>query len=370
MRSALKKMPKGLNATFEETLKRIKRQPESRTNLGMRTLMWISHARRPILVEELRQALAVSPGDTSLNQDSCPLPKHMVACCLGLVTIDEESSTIRLVHFSVQEYFRRQRMKLFPLGEQSITKTCLIYLSFDVFSQGYCASDKDFEARLQHYPFLNYAARYWGYHEQECSGKEIEKLAIMFLEHDLNLACSMQVVNTPSFHYDGYSQNFANLSALHVAASLGWDALVRLLLEKGDLDPDSEEYGRTPLSWAAESGHEAVVRLLLENGGVDPDHKNECGETPLWFAARNGHEAIVRLLLENGGVDPEPKDEDGRTALWRAAQNGHEAVVRLLLEKGGVEPDFDAAIEAATNGHRAVVRLLTPITIMIGNQAY
>src|SRR5271155_4715811 len=102
MRCALKEMPKELDATFKETLDRIERQPESRAELGMRTLIWISHARRPILVEELCQAFTVNPGDTYLDQDDCPLPKHMVDYCLGLVTIDKESSTFRFVHFTVQ----------------------------------------------------------------------------------------------------------------------------------------------------------------------------------------------------------------------------------------------------------------------------
>jgi hypothetical protein len=196
MRCALKEMPKELDATFKETLDRIERQPKSRAKLGMRTLMWISHTRRPILVKELCQALAVKPEDTCLDQDDCPLPKHMVDYSLGLVTIDEESSTIRLVHFSVQEYFRENRKEIFPMGERIITESCLTYLSFNVFGEGCCANDKEFEARLQLYPFLDYAARHWGLHEREDPSDENEKLALKFLLNDQNLACSCILQNT------------------------------------------------------------------------------------------------------------------------------------------------------------------------------
>ena len=39
--------------------------------------------------------------------------------------------------------------------------------------------------------------------------------------------------------------------------------VVRLLLARDDVDPDSKDnYGRTPLSRATANGHEAVVKLL------------------------------------------------------------------------------------------------------------
>jgi ankyrin repeat protein len=43
----------------------------------------------------------------------------------------------------------------------------------------------------------------------------------------------------------------------------GHEAVVKLLVERDDVEADSkDQYGLTPLLWAAESGHEAVVKLL------------------------------------------------------------------------------------------------------------
>ena len=54
MEKALETMPCGLDDAFEETLQRIQDQPQNRKALGMNTLMWICHARRPMIIGELR----------------------------------------------------------------------------------------------------------------------------------------------------------------------------------------------------------------------------------------------------------------------------------------------------------------------------
>ena len=184
------------------------------------------------------------------------------------------------------------------MAEPIITESCLTYLSFKVFGEGCCDNDKEFEARLQLYPFLNYAACHWGLHEREDPSDENEKPALKFLLNDQNLACSIQVMHTPEYHYRGYSQDIPkNLGALHIAASFGLNVLVQLLLDSEGVEPDSKDSdGQTPLSWAARNGHEAVVRLLLDSEGVEPDSKDSGGRTPLSWAAESGHEAVMRLL--------------------------------------------------------------------------
>ena len=145
----------------------------------------------------------------------------------------------------------------------------------------------------------------------------------------------------------------------------GHEAVVKLLLHKEGVDPDSKSiYGRTPLSWAAVEGREVVAKLLLDKEGVDPDYRDSSGWTPLSWAAMQGHPAVVKLLLDKEGIDPDSKDSSGRTPLWRVAEKGHEVVAKRLLDKG-VDPDSkDSAYGqaplwwAAANGHEAVVKLL------------
>jgi ankyrin repeat protein len=64
---------------------------------------------------------------------------------------------------------------------------------------------------------------------------------------------------------------------------------------------------------AAENGHEAMVKMLLDTGQVDLDAKDKNGQTPLSLAARNGHEAVVKMLVDTGKVDVDAEDEGGWT---------------------------------------------------------
>jgi ankyrin repeat protein len=151
-----------------------------------------------------------------------------------------------------------------------------------------------------------------------------------------------------------------------LAAEYGYVAVIKLLLAKDGVDPDSEDNdGWTPLSRAADNGREAVVKLLLATNRVDPDSKGIDGRTPLSLAATKGYETVIKLLLATNRVDPDSKAKDGRTPLMYAALGGHEAVVKLLLARNDVNPDSKHTETshtplsiAAAKGHKAVIKLL------------
>ncbi|KAH8797090.1 hypothetical protein DL96DRAFT_1642902 [Flagelloscypha sp. PMI_526] len=49
--------------------------------------------------------------------------------------------------------------------------------------------------------------------------------------------------------------------------------------------------------YAATNGHLAIVRLLLERNDVQADSRDEDGTSPLSYATENGHIDIVKLIL-------------------------------------------------------------------------
>jgi hypothetical protein len=332
--------------------------------LAKQALSWITYAQRPLTIQELCHALAIEPGERVLDPDAVCDIDDVLSACAGLVTVDTESNVVRLVHYTTQEYFERIRLEWIPHAQRDIATACITYLSMDTFLSGSCDSDEALEARLRDNVFLEYLARHWGRHA-EVVQQSISGLALVFLCSDGLVLTVVQAAVVGKYRYGGYSQKFpSQTNGLHLVARYGLGCLAeKLLKEPGyNLRADAkDEVGRTPLSWAAENGHEAVVRLLVERDDVEADPEDKDGRTPLWYAAERGHEAVVRLLVERDDVEA---DKFGQTPLSWAAANEHEAIVRLLVERDDVEADAKnkdgrtPLSYAAMNGHEAVVRLL------------
>ncbi|TGJ80228.1 hypothetical protein E0Z10_g8546 [Xylaria hypoxylon] len=366
IRKALQKLTTGPNAydtAYKYAMERIGGQVQDQAKRAKQVLSWITCAERPLTKLELQHALAVEPHELELDKDNLPQIEEVVSVCAGLVTVDEESSIVRLVHYTTQDYFVRTQSEWFPDAQLSITTVCTTYLSYQNFANGYCQTDKKFEERLRLHPFYHYAALNWGHHSRKVSACQN---IVSFLRKLAQVEASSQALMVKNeYKHKSYSQKAPrNVTGLHLAAYFGLNESIANILGICNADVRDND-GRTPLSWAAENGHEAVVRLLLATKGVDPDSKDlEYSRTPLSWAAENGHKAVVKLLIATESVDSNSKDNYGHTPLSWASENGHEAVVGLLLATKGVDPDLknnDGQTPlwwAAGNGHEAVVGLL------------
>jgi ankyrin repeat protein len=387
-----------LSQAYDGAMERIDGQRQGFRLLAKRVLSWIICAKRPLRDLELQHALAVKTGDNELDKDNLREVEDLVSVCAGLVTIDEGSGIIRLVHYTTQEYFERKLQDWFPSAESDIAIICLTYLSFQTFESGIAQTDKAFEDRLQDNAFYDYAARNWAYHARSVS---ICQSIVHFLQrHTLvQASCQALFVGNTFRCYDGYSQRFRNkMTGLHLIAWLGPSeaskAIVQLLVEKGANVEARDRYAATPLLLAARKGYHVIVQLLLENGanieardisdrtslslaagngdnviillllkkGANIETRDHYGETPLSLATGNRHATTVLLLLKRG-ADIDARDSSDRTPLFRAAGEGYDVIVQLLLEKGAnIEAKNDGGWTplslAATCRRKATVQLL------------
>ncbi|WJG34361.1 uncharacterized protein FOBCDRAFT_194101 [Fusarium oxysporum Fo47] len=401
--------PKAYDIAYKKAMERIGGQDQDSKELATQVLSWITCAKRVFTTLELQHALAVEERDVELNKENLPQIDDMVSVCSGLVKVDVKSGIIRLVHYTTQEYLDRTRDEWFPIAESEITMACITYLSFDVFKAGFCRSAEEYTDRLTWNPFYDYAYRNWGHHALMAS-MDGDQVIIDFLESPAKLSASVQAImlsepnesghiadishmatEVPTAAYFGLSKtilallenghiadpkSFGWCTPLSYAARYGHEEVVKLLISRDDVDPNSKEmiYSETPLSWAAKNGHAAIVKLLLDKQGIFADHKDLQKRTPLLLAAKSGHAAVVRLLLSRQDVDPNSTAWGRRTPLSWAANKGHAAVVKLLLDKKGVLADYADERNrtplsfAAENGHEAVVRLLLAMDTVDANR--
>ena len=367
LRAALISLPTSVDETYNDAMTRIENQVPTYRVLAKSALSWISNALRPMYWDELRHALAIRRGDHSFNEEGLVDETLLISVSAGLITLDAQSETIRLAHFTVEEYFKRNKQTWFPNADTEIAETCLIYLSFDVFKFGPCSSRKELRIRLRQNCFLEYASQNWGYHAARADEHIDEDIAVHFLTNDQMVSCCSQARLYRPWSLMVFSlkrtRKQVQSSGLHLTAQLGLLSMFKRLLERGH-QVDSKDYrGQTPLQLAVIKGHVEMVKFLMDQDDVIMDARDGTGRTPLSYAAQRGHMGIVELLAARDDVTADSWDDFGRTPLSYAAGSGCEAVVKLLFDRGVVADSRHNAGRtplsyAAESGREAVVKLL------------
>ena len=350
----------GVGDVYSATIERIRAQDGDQSALGMAALMWISHAERPLQADELCHALAVELGSTNFNADNVPSISTLVSCCQGLIIVDKEASTARLIHFTFQEYLSTHP-DIFTKPHSAIAEICLTYLN----SRRTKAPSTSPPFSTENPPFLEYSSGYWGVHAKRELSDCGKSLALELLKEGYGLIpIKLLLAQLKNYHFAN-PDAFYPFSGLHCASFFGIVEVVDTLMEMEYYDINEEDFlGFTPLAWAAHNGNEGVVKLLLGREEVNPDELDTYDRTPLSRAAWNGHEGVVTILLGREEVNPDESDSDGRTPLSLAAEYGHEGVVKILLGREEVDPGKPnnngrtPLSFAADYGHLEVVKTL------------
>ncbi|KAJ3912724.1 ectomycorrhiza-induced ankyrin-domain/NACHT-domain-containing protein [Lentinula edodes] len=380
VKKALDKLPKDLEETYEQALKRCKDQGNAEE--AQHLLLWLLYAYEPLTKRQFGEILAVDLGEQVVN----PYMEFEQGLVIDttLVTVGQYN-IVQLAHASVKEYLisyslQKETQDLFQLNEKLahdiMTQTTIIYLmqkdEIDIVLNWLSHASKVEEYKLKgkaqnliHKMLENnnqYFARWeteyrrWGYYNPgtplyygalnglcEVVQKRISELHLVTAKEDIDISGS----------------EYGN--ALQAASSAGHGAAVKLLLETGEDVNAHKGYYRDALQAASFEGHEAVVKLLLENGADVNAQGGEYGNA-LQAAILMKNEAIVKLLLEKG-ADVNVQGGKYGNALQAAAYAGDEAIVKLLLEKGAdvnvQGGEYGSALQdAAYRENEAIVKLL------------
>ncbi|KAJ5363355.1 hypothetical protein N7541_004199 [Penicillium brevicompactum] len=365
---ALKNLSSGVNtydSAYNDAVDRINGQVPDQTELALQVLSWVTCAKRQLTTIELQTALAVEIGEEVFDKDNVPDITDMVAVCAGLVTVDEQSNIIRLVHYTAQEYFERHRNILFPNAHREIGTTCVAYLSvfsFDcavnftaVFGFDSKLRTENFRKRDALYgeidkdPFSGYAAVFWGHHMREMAEMDpaIEQQTLSLLDDESKLNTCLCIMFAKDLELLGKNQelylhcrdavlhdNENSPSSLHVATWFGLTSLVQRLINRGGEIDYMDCFLQTALSRAVSRGFGGIASLLLLHNGSQPtDRIYFQSGTLLSLAARYDHLQIADLILGRG-CDIDSCGSDKLTALHYACMSGSELTAKYLAAQG------------------------------------
>ena len=411
IRRTLNELPMTLDETYERILLGIDRE---KSEHAIRIFQCLAFSRRPLLVKELAEVLAIQfdaaiPGlNTSLRPGDAD--EAVLSACSTLVTIIEpdddgddgddndrgNSRIVQFSHYSVKEYLTSERLaKSFKgdLSEYHISPK----LAHTILAQT-CIStllqlDLHINDITDSFPLAVYAARNW-FHHARCVGVAPQIQDGMERLFDPK---RMHFETWVSIHdIDGHGHRSRTRAwPLYYATLCGIESLVVHLVATCGQDPNQSRGDKGPsLRAAIVSGHIAIARLLLEhaadvnaqdmNGitllheaatcgdleitqfllshGAAVNTSDSLGHSPLHKAIRSQKHGVVELLLKRG-ADVDAPNRDGETPLHEAARSGNFDIVKSLLNYGADIDAFDGVRnsplhKAVLSQNLAVVELL------------
>jgi len=248
-RERLRKMTDGLGLgdAYDATIEWIKAQGGDKSGLGMEALMWVSHAERPLKADELCHALAVELGSRDFNAGNAPSISTLVSCCQGLITVDKEASTVRLIHFTLQEYLS-SHPNIFNRTHSRMAEICLTYLN----SKQVKAIPANRSPDPSDTPFLEYCSLYCGVHAKKELSDYASSLALqLFQEYDDHISTRLLLDQDEYYEYidiEVVETSFL-FNGLHCASFFGIFEVAATLIEIERHDINGGDYwGYSPLA--------------------------------------------------------------------------------------------------------------------------
>ena len=276
----------------------------------------------------------------------------------GYNDIEGMTPTVRIAHFSVQEYLEsdritQQKAASFALQSASahaeIAQICLVYLQEPGLSSG--ALD---QTKLKEFPLAHFAALFWHHHYRNATSatSRLDPLILRIFQQHQGFFYTWVKLHNPDrpwiTHVDlslGSSESDI-ASPVYYASLLGLDIVLHELisncqeLASGGRDLINARHGDygNALNAASEGGHEKVVQILID-AEADVNAQNQYGCPVLFSASVNGHEKIVQMLID-AGADVNAQNVYYGNALHAASTRGHEKVVQMLIDAGAVEREY------------------------------
>ena len=332
VRNALDNLPEGLNDSYDSAMERIEQH-------GRHLLRLVAYAQRALKIHEVEHALALTPDSDEILEDEIIPARTLISRCAGLVTLDENDEIV-FSHYTIVGYFAERSNDLFGHGHKYMAEVCLNYLKLREFQQGPVhglEQAAEFDARIQAYPFFEYASIFWGVHAQSSKDMEVLNIAYDFIMDDILRDASVQALWFSADETTAGWRSRSGGSPLHLAMFFRYHLLANRLLDDGTNADIRDAFGITPLMWAAQTGHCEMTETIID-AQVPLNATNNAGANALHIAILNYHEDVAVLLIDQVGLDINAPAVGERgtwkvTPLMLAAGRDQLKVVQKLLTR-------------------------------------
>ena len=345
---------------------------EDSTEEAVRILTLLCFSSRPLTVQELIEGIAVDLQEPARLDPTRRLQdiNDLREICPSLIDIGFEANnklfpegggndsekettlTLRIAHFSVQEYLQSNRIRLhrFALNSASahaeIAQICLVYLQeclVHLQAPGLSNGRVD-KMKLQEYPFAYFAARFWQYHCENAANMvpQLDRLILALFQQRQDTFCTWMRLQNPE-EVKGPLMSGSIASPIYYASLLGLEGVLRELIgrcenhasEAKDLINAHEGDHGHALVAASFKCHEKVVQMLLD-AEANVNARGGYYGNALQTASFMGHEKVVQMLVD-AGANVNARSERRGTALEIASRWGHKKAMQILIGAGAVK---------------------------------
>lgn len=383
VREALASLPRDLPETYERALQKIRARQS--IEIAQRTFKWVAAAKRPLLMDEVKEAVAVRAEDKHLDQDRVPTnDSKILHACANLLILDEDR-TVRLAHHTVKEYLLSLSNDSPLLSFQFNTdrddlmvgRACLTYLLFS-----------DFERQVVKV--------------QPGPAVEVDKLGATVMQNVVGGGISRLLVtgwsslqgmrtsrNRSLFNFRGYGERrplalplkyrllsyvvenwFFHTMKLSRSDSGFWTSFETVVLNR-KLPFPFKPWECGPASggpvhlqafiWAVNAGHRPLLELLSEQPGFEECcmYELQDGKLPFVKAAEKGHESAMRVLIAATKFkDTQQQYTQLGMAMKSAIRNGNLEMLRMATPDANIDERDEAqrtALHYAAHLHYSAI---------------
>lgn len=370
--------PQALEHLYADILNGIKDSERQQTN---KLFLWILFAERPLLAQELRDALVTDKDmvhctvselrdhqdwTDSVNEFENRV-KHLSRGLVEFRTrdvweqyepggVEEFNREAQFIHQSVPDYLMTHFLDcsstfspampcLRGAAHFEISRSCLKYLTLREVLNGVHLSRGSLSAR---FPLAVYAVQSLFQHIHKVEMEGIPQADLLHLigwyqrPELLNRLSELWRILDPENAHTPMGWPFIGATILHVLIACGSMTTFKEFLRKDDLELDgTDQGGNTPLMLAIREGHHDMALALL-NRSRENESQTE--------STSNADPSNKGIIKNNGLVDVNAENNDGDTPMSIAFSERSGDVILELMDRGAelrvIEPQRDLLIYA------------------------